>query len=105
MARQSLLRGARLRGSGQRDSPEHRTIAPKRENARAARREHDATRSGACGVACKYQSNQPGSTLRKQHAAQIAEYLLGAQLLQTVQMPERTLALKTGAAFKMKPLY
>jgi hypothetical protein len=43
--------------------------------------------------------------MREQHAAQIAENLLGAQLLQTVQMTKRTLALKTGAAFEMKPLY
>jgi hypothetical protein len=43
--------------------------------------------------------------MREQHAAQIPENLLGAQLLQTVQMTKRTLALKTGAAFEMKPLY
>src|SRR5580698_5899076 len=46
-----------------------------------------------------------GSALRDEHAAQIAENLFGTELPQTVQMPERTLALETGTAFEMQPLY
>src|SRR5471032_2088547 len=54
----------------------------------------------------KAASARPGlMTLHHQHAAQIAENLLGAEFTQTVQMAQRTLAGKARTAFEVQPLY
>ena len=105
MARQSLVRGARLRvrvrlrnGSTVSGSaPACVNVWDFREDARAVRRGHDAMKHAY--------GDQTVLALRDQHAAQVIEDLFRTKLPQAVQMAERALALEAGATFEMQPLY